>query len=224
MLRAASSKAISQLTLSPRYVSRKSTVLQRKYMLRQANPTAACQASTSLPNGGADQSKMQSLPQLTRSDAQRQTIYALSTPPGKGGVAVVRISGPKVLEVWRRMVRPRQQKSQPTPWKLERCRIVHPENTEETIDDGLSVFFQGMYSPQSLKLYPSDPLHSSQVIYHRTDVRTPHTLWKGTSHKTPWCTINLAFFAAGRVGRVYQARIFEWKIGSDRSGGFGGPY
>jgi tRNA modification GTPase len=81
---------------------------------------------------------------LTRSDAQKQTIYALSTPPGKGGVAVIRVSGPEALEVWHRMVRPHKPKTRPAPWKLERCRVVHPENLDEVIDDGLSVFFEGL--------------------------------------------------------------------------------
>jgi len=30
---------------------------------------------------------------------------------------------------------------EPTPWKLHRCRIVHPEN-ETLIDDGLAVYFR----------------------------------------------------------------------------------
>jgi|SRR5712671_255948 len=42
---------------------------------------------------------------LPLSDAQRKTIYALSTPPGKSGVAVVRVSGPDALSVWQRMIR-----------------------------------------------------------------------------------------------------------------------
>ncbi|KAF9442262.1 P-loop containing nucleoside triphosphate hydrolase protein [Macrolepiota fuliginosa MF-IS2] len=44
-----------------------------------------------------------------RSDAQRQTIYALSTPPDKGGMVAMHVSGPEALEVRRRM----------------RCKIVH---------------------------------------------------------------------------------------------------
>ena len=79
------------------------------------------------------------------SDAQRRTIYALSTPPGKAGVAVVRISGPDVLEVWQKMIKPysspKNKKNHPEPWKLERCRITDPW-TNESLDDGLVVFFK----------------------------------------------------------------------------------
>lgn len=81
---------------------------------------------------------------LVASDAQKSTIYALSTPPGKAGVAVVRVSGPAAFEVWRSVVRPTrtQPQSLPDPWKLHRCRIVDSSN-EDTIDDGLAVFFRG---------------------------------------------------------------------------------
>ncbi|KAF6762452.1 tRNA modification GTPase GTPBP3 [Ephemerocybe angulata] len=48
-------------------------------------------------------------PTLPTSDAQKSTIYALSTPPGRGGVGIIRISGPDALQVWRKMRPP------PTP-------------------------------------------------------------------------------------------------------------
>ena len=105
---------------------------------------------------------------LPLSDAQRKTIYALSTPPGKSGVAIIRISGPDALGVWRRMARPtsvraarvgrspQDKQSQPAqtsapppePWKLERCRLVDP-HTSEPLDDALAVFFRGT-SPSSI--------------------------------------------------------------------------
>ncbi|KAJ6516286.1 tRNA modification GTPase GTPBP3 [Mycena sanguinolenta] len=74
------------------------------------------------------------------SDAQRPTIYALSTPPGKAGVAVVRVSGPNAMDVWSKLVKTRKRRL-PEPWKMERCQIVHPE-TSEILDDGLAVFFK----------------------------------------------------------------------------------
>lgn len=85
---------------------------------------------------------------LTLSDAQRRTIYALSSPPGKAGVAVIRISGPDALEVWKRMVKTFKKPDQikdvlPEPWMMERVRILYPESGE-ILDDGLSVFFKGL--------------------------------------------------------------------------------
>ncbi|KAI0829337.1 tRNA modification GTPase TrmE [Trametes gibbosa] len=86
--------------------------------------------------------------QLPLSDAQKRTIYALSTPPGKAGVAVIRVSGPNALDVWRHIVQTRHEgkgkarESCPEPWKMHRCRVVHP-GTQEVLDDGLAVVFKG---------------------------------------------------------------------------------
>lgn len=84
------------------------------------------------------------------SDAQRRTIYALSTPPGKAGVAVIRISGPNALDVWQAMVdahtlnkkKGKGRDIGPAAWKMHRCKVVHPQS-KEVLDDGLAVFFRG---------------------------------------------------------------------------------
>ncbi|RPD62049.1 tRNA modification GTPase TrmE [Lentinus tigrinus ALCF2SS1-6] len=87
-------------------------------------------------------------PGLVLSDAQRRTIYALSTPPGKAGVAVIRVSGPDALQVWRGLVKTRHagkgkaKECEPEPWKMYRGEIVHP-GSGEVLDDGLAVFFKG---------------------------------------------------------------------------------
>lgn len=118
-------------------------------------------------------SSVRCLSTLLASNAQRQTIYALSTPPGKGGVAIVRVSGPDARVVWDKMVRsykPNQPIKDPIPWKLHRCHIVHPKN-KSLIDDGLAVYFQGMLhlpsfsknnsstAPYSYTTHPTVELH-----------------------------------------------------------------
>ena len=90
---------------------------------------------------------------LVQSDAQRRTIYALSTPQGKAGVAVIRVSGPDVLNVWRSMVlsksKPRQsresRRDDPEPWRMYRGEVVHPQ-TGELLDSGLAVYFKGKHT------------------------------------------------------------------------------
>lgn len=85
---------------------------------------------------------------LTPSYAQRSTIYALSTPPGKAGVAVIRVSGPQALDVHRQLVKPvssRARGQEPEPWKMQRCDFVHPES-KENLDSGLAVFFRGAFA------------------------------------------------------------------------------
>ncbi|KAH9894153.1 tRNA modification GTPase TrmE [Cubamyces lactineus] len=106
-----------------------------------------CSASTALSEGARGTAEGSSA-ELPLSDAQRRTIYALSTPPGKAGVAVVRVSGPDVLAVWRHMVQTgrdgkgKARERDPEPWKMHRCRVVHP-TTKEVLDGGLAVFFKG---------------------------------------------------------------------------------
>lgn len=92
---------------------------------------------------------------LVLSDAQRKTIYALSTPPGKAGVAVIRVSGPDALHIWHSMVSmtsrgkgkaraktEKPEEKRPEPWRMYRCEVVHPE-TQELLDSGLAVYFKG---------------------------------------------------------------------------------
>lgn len=108
---------------------------------------------------------------LLTSSAQRQTIYALSTPPGKGGVAIVRVSGPDARLVWDNMVRsyaPNKPIKDPTPWKLHRCHIVHPQN-KSLIDDGLAVYFRGKY------LYNLPSFLSLKITLLQLHIRIPHT-------------------------------------------------
>ncbi|ESK93557.1 trna modification gtpase mitochondrial-like [Moniliophthora roreri MCA 2997] len=78
------------------------------------------------------------------SDAQRKTIYALSTPPGKAGVGIIRVSGPDALRVWSAVLRTSigSGLAAPTPWKMQRCRVVHPERQDEVLDDGMAIFFR----------------------------------------------------------------------------------
>ncbi|EIW82184.1 tRNA modification GTPase TrmE [Coniophora puteana RWD-64-598 SS2] len=99
------------------------------------------------------------------SESQRQTIYALSTPFGKGGVAVIRVSGPDALKVRGAICRPVKKAKgaePPRPWVMERCQIVHPVDGR-VLDDGLAVYFKGPKSfttEDVLELH----LHSGRAI------------------------------------------------------------
>lgn len=100
--------------------------------------------------------------EATLSDAQRRTIYALSTPPGKAGIAVIRISGPDALDVWQLVTRRNKSGAVPTPWMFQRRHVVDPE-TEERLDDSLTVFFKGPKSfttEDTLELH----IHSGRAV------------------------------------------------------------
>ncbi|EUC57827.1 tRNA modification GTPase [Rhizoctonia solani AG-3 Rhs1AP] len=106
---------------------------------------------------------------LIPSPAERDTIFALSTPPGKGAVAVIRISGTRSRELYSKLLRPTPEHAPGRsiqPWKLKRCRLIDP-GTEELLDDTLAVFFRGPRSfttEDSLELH----LHSSRAVIAAT--------------------------------------------------------
>lgn len=68
-----------------------------------------------------------------------ETIVALATPPGRGGVAIIRVSGPNVLSIIENIIG-----KVPTP------RYAHFANFKDSrgvaIDQGLSVFFKAPFS------------------------------------------------------------------------------
>lgn len=64
------------------------------------------------------------------------TIVACATPPGRGGVAVVRLSGPEAIEIATRLVKKVLPKRQAT------C-VTFFDVQGEAIDSGLALFFQG---------------------------------------------------------------------------------
>ena len=104
------------------------------------------------------------------SPAQKETIYALSTPPGRAGIAVVRISGPEVSQVYHRVVKPtvrgtsgaanrvhhtddNRSRTLPEPWRMHRCSVLDPE-TKQILDEGLAVYFAGMCTAPKCTGFP----------------------------------------------------------------------
>lgn len=67
----------------------------------------------------------------------QSTIFALSSAPGRAGVAVVRVSGPRAGVIVDRLAPPR-----PIDRMTGFRRIRHPENGE-TLDHGLVIWFAG---------------------------------------------------------------------------------
>lgn len=114
---------------------------------------------------------------LPQSSSQRTTIYALSTPPGRGGIGVIRISGADARLVWEYMlVTPRRARPITLPpsdasRQLFRCRVVHPIS-KEVIDDGMAVFFHGTSGHSFLRLsvtitigpFLQDQIHTPRKI------------------------------------------------------------
>lgn len=75
------------------------------------------------------------------------TIAAISTPPGKGGVAVLRVSGPQALEIVSRIFSPFNSKVEfgKEPRKQIYGRLCSIDRNND-LDDVLATYFQAPYS------------------------------------------------------------------------------
>jgi len=73
------------------------------------------------------------------------TICAISTPPGEGGIGIIRISGNKAHSILKQVFRPRKQRGIFLPRMLYLGDIVEPENNA-TLDEVLAVL---MKAPQT---------------------------------------------------------------------------
>lgn len=78
---------------------------------------------------------------LTESD----TIAALATPFGVGGLGVIRISGPKALEVALKVFRPKSPPFELPPRKV-RYGFVYDPSSGEVVDEAIAVYMKAPYS------------------------------------------------------------------------------
>ena len=62
-------------------------------------------------------------------------IVAVATPPGRGALAVIRLTGPGCLDLVRRFARPRSG----APWAAGRARRVDLYDEDGLFDDGVLV-------------------------------------------------------------------------------------
>ncbi len=68
----------------------------------------------------------------------RDTIVAISTPPGRGGLGIVRLSGPETRAIAERVLRFRKPPEW-TPWAA--CLAELPDGAGETVDHVVVTFF-----------------------------------------------------------------------------------
>lgn len=69
------------------------------------------------------------------------TIAAIATPTGSGGIGVIRISGPQSLKVLKNIFVPTRKKTNPTPYLLRFGQIKSASG--ETLDEVLAVYMPG---------------------------------------------------------------------------------
>jgi tRNA modification GTPase len=82
----------------------------------------------------------------TAQHASGETIAAIATPPGLGGVGIVRVSGPDAFAIGRRLFRPTSGRAEePVSHLLTYGSIIDPA-TDEPLDDVLIAFFRAPHS------------------------------------------------------------------------------
>ncbi|KAK3825659.1 MAG: tRNA modification GTPase GTPBP3, mitochondrial-like protein [Benniella sp.] len=94
----------------------------------------------SLCSGGYHTGARERPTELRYSNTHLDTIFALSTHPGKAGVAVIRVSGPQAKAVLRRMTP--TTSPLPRPRHAVTRRLLCPQ-TSELLDKGMVVWFPG---------------------------------------------------------------------------------
>ena len=75
----------------------------------------------------------------------RETIAAIATPPGVGGVGLIRVSGPSAEGIARRLFRPARPRASFISHQLIHGQIVAPE-TGAVLDDVLLAFMEGPHT------------------------------------------------------------------------------
>ena len=104
---------------------------------------------------------------------REDTIAALSSAPGQGAVALIRLSGPRSIEIVQAIFHPRAKTSRPAPRCLRLGVFIDPA-TGETIDEGMTVLF---YAPASYTGESMAELHCHgseavirkllEILYHQ---------------------------------------------------------
>jgi tRNA modification GTPase len=70
---------------------------------------------------------------------QSDTIAAIATPTGSGGIGIVRISGPQAQAILEKIFAPNNPNSKPTPYLLRFGRIIR-QNDGKVLDEVLAAF------------------------------------------------------------------------------------
>ena len=132
---------------------------------------------------------------MTTPDSTSDTIAAISTPSGRGGIGIVRLSGAEAADIAQQLVRLRGALEH--TWEHARARladVLDPEGGEERIDEALVTFFA---APNS---YTAEDLveiaaHGSPVVL---DLLLRHALALGARLAEPGEFTQRAFLS-GRL-------------------------
>ena len=141
-------------------------------------------------------------------DFLNDTIAAISSPRGTGGVAVIRISGAASLDVAHKMLKTRMGKSlgQLTPAKLYRCTV---KDEHGTVDDCMCTYFKGPSSytgEDTVEIYCHGGALCTSLVLERCFVCGARQALAGEFTKRAFVNGKLSLTAAQAVGELIHAK------------------
>ena len=154
---------------------------------------------------------MQPHPQIAeRESVAQETIVAISTPPGRGGIGIVRLSGHHALDIAHSLIR--MQGAQLEPAHVRLAEIVDPESAQK-LDEALVTYFRrpNSYTGEDLVEIAA---HGSPVIL---ELLVRLALRKGARLARPGEFTERAFLA-GRLD-LTQAEAVRDLIEAEQMGG-----
>lgn len=163
---------------------------------------------------------MQPHPQTTeRESIAQETIVAISTPPGRGGIGIVRISGPHAGEICGKLVRMR------APMEHARARLADATDPEtgERIDEAVVTWFAGpnSYTGEDLAEIAA---HGSPVVLEmlvRLAVRAGARLARpGEFTERAFLTGRMDLTEAEGVRDLIEAQtLYQARVAAEQMGG-----
>jgi len=135
------------------------------------------------------------------------TIVAIATPPGRGGIGIVRLSGPDACAIAAQVFRPRRRVARPESHRMCAGEVVDAGG--EPIDEALAVY---MYGPHS---YTGEDVvefhcHGSPVVVRRVVARCCATGARvaepGEFTKRAFLNGRIDLVQAEAVAEIVQAR------------------
>ncbi|MFL6215212.1 MAG: tRNA uridine-5-carboxymethylaminomethyl(34) synthesis GTPase MnmE [Blastocatellia bacterium] len=96
---------------------------------------------------------------------RHDTIAALSTPPGRGGIGVIRLSGPLALEIASVIFTTESRATLDAPSRVHFGRVVDPA-TDDSVDEALLTYFRAPHSYTGEDVVELS-CHGSPVILRR---------------------------------------------------------
>jgi tRNA modification GTPase len=147
-----------------------------------------------------------------------KTIAAISTAQGKGGVAMIRISGENALEIGRRVFRSKAEIEKP---RHTYYGVILRDG--EIIDDGTLVFFKGPYSytgEDTCEICCHGGLYSTRAVLESVLASGAVLAGAGEFTKRAYLNGKLTLSSAEAVGNVIDAKTdYQLRLSSSQARG-----